>query len=41
MQVYINDKMKIENGLSELHNKKQFGESARALACLYATYLMG
>jgi hypothetical protein len=24
-----------------LHNKKQFDETARALACLYATYLMG
>ena len=28
-------------GLVQLHNKKQFDENARALACLYATYLMG
>jgi hypothetical protein len=30
-----------ENGLIELHNKKEFDETSRALACLYATYLLG
>jgi hypothetical protein len=28
-------------GLIEMHEKKQFTEEVRALACLYATYLMG
>ncbi len=30
-----------EEGLVELHEHKQFNAEARALACLYATYLMG
>jgi hypothetical protein len=30
-----------EEGLVELHERKQFNAEARALACLYATYLMG
>jgi hypothetical protein len=28
-------------GLVDLHDRKQFDDTARALACLYATYLMG
>ncbi len=30
-----------EEGLVELHDRKQFNSEARALSCLYATYLMG
>jgi hypothetical protein len=29
-----------EEGLVELHEHKQFNAEARALACLFATYLM-